>query len=354
MVEFFKFQWLCAKEAWRGSFDLANAWYGLWGPVIIWLGSYWWGHPLTLPDKLDGYAIGLVFAFLGATWVGLLIARFFSAPARLYWNQFRNVRALEANIVSLKAAGDGSNNGPNWSILDLFTHIDPDFLSRADDGVGSRWDEVGNDIRDQAAVGRLRIWGRTTPQGADGILGQRPTLRLIEPNYWTMAFFTYRFFVNTAGDAPHTYLEMGRSGVEYTDLQVNRAEVLKLWPGEPDDLAEGYPNVRLADSPAAVALFEGSERAKIIALLMQEKILSWARVSASVSHDFVLLAGNVWGMSAFRCDPKNHADAGSINQTYLRQRNTPNAAFYDVCMNFAQLKRAWPSLEIRRTKCDVL
>jgi hypothetical protein len=62
------------------------------------------------------------------------------------------------------------------------------------------------------------------------MLGEREALRLIEPSYWTMAFFTYSFFDSTAGDAPHTYLEVGRSGVEYTDLRVNRAEASFIWP----------------------------------------------------------------------------------------------------------------------------
>jgi hypothetical protein len=230
MGEFLKFQWLCAKEAWRGSFILANAWYGLWGPVLIWLGSYWWGHPLKLSVNLDRYAIGLVLACLAATWVGLLIARFLIAPAQLYWGQYKKARKLETDIANLSAAEEGSDSGPNWLIHDLFTHVDPNLLSRTDEEVGDRWDEIGNDIRDQAAVGRLKIWGRTMPRGADSVLGQRTTLRLIEQSYWTMAFFTYSFFDNTAGDVPHTYLEVGRSGVEYTDLRVNRAEALKLWP----------------------------------------------------------------------------------------------------------------------------
>jgi hypothetical protein len=351
VIEFFKFQWLCAKEARRGSFNLANAWSGLWGPVLIWLGSYWWGRPLTLPDRLDGYAVGLGFAFLAATWVGLLVARFFAAPAELYWQQNEKARGLEDEIIDLKVAGEGSDSGPDWPIHEVFSYLEPDVLERPDDNL---WQKAGDEIRDALSLGRLRIWGRLHKTNLGDWVGERAALRLIDKKYWEKAFFTYIFFDSSAQDATHCYSDRDTGRPAYTDLQVNRAEVLKLWPGEPGDLAEGYPNVRLADSPAAMALFDGLERAKIIALLTQEKLSSWARVSASQSHDFVLLGGGVWTMSTFRCDPKNPDDRGTINQTYLRQRQTLNAAFYDVCMNFAQLKRAWPSLEIRRTKCDIV
>jgi hypothetical protein len=363
MLDFIKFGWRCFKHAWRGCWTMANELAGLLGGGILfvilfllrdWLRAMNWIEAPTTLWGTAGYAVALAVASVVLSFLVIFSWRLALAPAQLYWEQYRKAERLRDELCPAKSGAQHQDSGPNWLIDELFTHIDPDLLSRTDDGVGDRWDEIGNAIRDQAAIGHLKIWGRTMPNGADSILGQRASLRLIEPDYWTIAFFTYSFFDSTAGDVPHTYLAVGRNGVQYTDLQVNRAQVLKLWPGEPDDLAEGYPNVRLADSPAVLALFDGVERAKIIALLTQEKISSWARVSASVSHDFVLLAGSVWAQSAFRCDPKNPADAGSINQTYLRQRNTTNAAFYDVCMNFFQLKRAWPSLEIRRTKCDVL
>jgi hypothetical protein len=129
----------------------------------------------------------------------------------------------EAQLTTLKT-------GPDWPIHDVFTHINPDLLVRVDEGVGDSWDEIGNDIRDHAALGQLKIWGRPVRNGLGRMLGEREALRLIEPSYWTMAFFTYSFFDSTAGDAPHTYLEVGRSGVEYTDLRVNRAEASSIWP----------------------------------------------------------------------------------------------------------------------------
>jgi hypothetical protein len=118
---------------------------------------------------------------------------------------------------------------PNWPISELFSYIDPDMLTRADCHVDQLWDKIGNQIRDYASVGRLKIWGRPTNDGVDVLLGQRPSIRLIDPSYWAAAFFTYSFFDSTSGDAAHTYLKFGQHGSEYTDLQVNRAEASQLW-----------------------------------------------------------------------------------------------------------------------------
>ncbi|MCO5131744.1 MAG: hypothetical protein M9932_14465 [Xanthobacteraceae bacterium] len=38
---------------------------------------------MTLPDKLDGYALLFVLAFLGSTWIAVLLGRLFLAPARI-------------------------------------------------------------------------------------------------------------------------------------------------------------------------------------------------------------------------------------------------------------------------------
>jgi hypothetical protein len=119
---------------------------------------------------------------------------------------------------------------PDLPIQDLFSHIDPEFLTRTDEAVGDRWDVVGDQIRDRAALGALKIWGRPVRDGVDRLLGQREALRLIEAPYWTTSFFTYSFFDSTSGDAPHTYLQFGHSGEQYTDLQVNRKEAYRLWP----------------------------------------------------------------------------------------------------------------------------
>jgi hypothetical protein len=152
-----------------------------------------------------------------------------------FWPLLRNSKVIRIGgplrSKQMGAAPAPSRNPhPDLPICDLFAHINPDFLSRTDDDVGDAWDKVGNNIRDQASLGHLEIWGRIVRDGPDRILGQRAALQLIEPSYWTKAFFTYSFFDNRSGDTPHTYLEAGQTGVEYTDLNVNRAEALSIWP----------------------------------------------------------------------------------------------------------------------------
>jgi hypothetical protein len=135
---------------------------------------------------------------------------------------------------------------------------------------------------------------------------------------------------------------------------VNRAEVLKLWPGEPDDLAEGFANVRVADAPDVIDLFNGRERTKLVGLLETGKLTTWARLSASIGSDLTRIDGSIWNTHSFRFIPNaDQDDPGTINQTYLRSKGGHNSSHYDVCLNFAQLKRAWPHLQIRRSACDV-
>jgi hypothetical protein len=63
----------------------------------------------------------------------------------------------QAELTALKT-------GPDWPIQDLFTHINPDLLVRVDDAVGDSWDDIGNDIRDHAALGQLKNLGASRPR----------------------------------------------------------------------------------------------------------------------------------------------------------------------------------------------
>jgi hypothetical protein len=94
------FYWECFKEAFTGSFSLANTWFGLWGPVLVWLLLKWWGYTMTLPEHLDAYAILVVLAFLGSTWIGTIIVRFFNAPVTAYDKKQCEINSLlSANRV---------------------------------------------------------------------------------------------------------------------------------------------------------------------------------------------------------------------------------------------------------------
>jgi hypothetical protein len=95
-------------------------------------------------------------------------------------------------------------------------------------------------------------------------------------------------------------------------------------------------------------LFEGGARAKLIGLLAAGKIASWARVSSGKSRDLIKLDGGMWSTHTFAFLPRD--GDGRINQTFLQAKGY--SSHYDVCMNYAQLKRVWPDLLIRRSDCD--
>src|SRR6266478_4527973 len=92
----------CLKEAFSGSFTVANAWSGLWGPVLVWTYFWWRGRTMTLPEHLDSYALLVLLAFLGSTWIGVIIVRFINAPVMAYAQGQKNNAILVASNVARK------------------------------------------------------------------------------------------------------------------------------------------------------------------------------------------------------------------------------------------------------------
>jgi hypothetical protein len=129
-------------------------------------------------------------------------------------------------LIQVTATPTPGGVQPDWPIRELFCHIRPDLLENPSEAA---WEGVGNDLRDAFALNLVKVWGRPVADGIAKMLGERPVLRLIESGYWHAAHFTFAFFDDTAGDAPHTYTERNSSLPEYTDLQVNRAEALAAW-----------------------------------------------------------------------------------------------------------------------------
>jgi len=117
---------------------------------------------------------------------------------------------------------------PNWRIDELFSHIDPNVLNPSDAG-RDPWEVVGGQIRDALSLRRLRIWGRPVEDHASA-LSETEALREIDATYWQSATFTYWFFDSTAAGQPHTHVPPHSGLLQYTDLRVNRAEALKIWP----------------------------------------------------------------------------------------------------------------------------
>jgi hypothetical protein len=137
-----------------------------------------------------------------------------------------------------------------------------------------------------------------------------------------------------------------------SDLLRNATAATSAVSGALQILESLYPNVRVADNPAVIQLFS-SDRTKLLALLHEEAIYAWAR-NMTGSKDLVRITRSHWGKLQFSFAPKT-SDPRSINQTFLRTKSPAFqiSAFYDLCLNSVQLLRAFPSLQLQTSKCDV-
>jgi hypothetical protein len=120
-------------------------------------------------------------------------------------------------------------------------------------------------------------------------------------------------------------------------------------------IATGWGNVRVADNPAAIALFTdyGPDRNKFLALLTQNNISCWARRMTGRS-DLVAVGANIWnGSGYFRFEPKNENNPGAIHQTYIHDDFSKRDIFFDLYLNLAQMKLAWPTIKLQEATEEV-
>ena len=238
----FKFWWRCVQYAWRGCLSLANGSASAVGGAILtslvwifspYLQAHEWVEAPTSYLGVTALATGTAVGSVIVTFILFFFIRLGLAPASLYRNE--QTRANNLNKELERTRGDSQSTGPNWPIHELFSHLEPSVLDETEKNL---WESASLKIRDAASLGRLRIWGRLFKTDLGPWVGERASLREIEPTYWQKAFFTYWFFDVTAGDdAAQCYADRSEGVPAYTDLQVNREEVLRLWPGEPDDIA---------------------------------------------------------------------------------------------------------------------
>jgi hypothetical protein len=116
-------------------------------------------------------------------------------------------------------------------------------------------------------------------------------------------------------------------------------------PKEQDDnLSDHYPDIRVADSNAAIALFSGAEGDKLIPLLEAEKISAWGRLMTGGAP--TRIPGRVWRTNQLWFLPKNDGP-GRINQTFIKSkgRTESSSSYFDVFLNLTQIKRVWPSFD---------
>ncbi|TWB01778.1 hypothetical protein [Bradyrhizobium stylosanthis] len=111
-------------------------------------------------------------------------------------------------------------------------------------------------------------------------------------------------------------------------------------------ISSDIPNVRVADCPAALELFDHPEQDKLLPLLEAEKLIAWARPMKPISDHPALIKvqGAVWRDHVLEFFPRGDGP-GRINQTFIRTRPSKDSIFYDVFLNAHQLRQVWPNID---------
>lgn len=170
----------------------------------IFLGLFAWGFNVANPDIPAIW--GQLAMFLAL--LGLAVTVFFAL------RDFRNF--FPANLQA------GTQPFPDWTIRELFLHIDPYQLEDDNPPGGSVWRDIGDDVKDHLSAGDLIGWGRK----AEG----NQSITKIRKSYWSGSNFTYWFFDSDGNNQSAHVLK--KNDADYRDLRVNRAQALKIWPNK--------------------------------------------------------------------------------------------------------------------------
>jgi hypothetical protein len=135
----------------------------------------------------------------------------------------------------------------------LFGHIRPDYPLTASKTVGvattdnldDRWKPIGDEVIKQLSVGRLHATGRMEAHRPLRHLAPAP----IPQAYWQSAKFSFYFLDHNGKNQDHV---VNDDGVRYSDLEVNRAEALTIWPEEP------WPDFKKWDKKEKFELYEAA------------------------------------------------------------------------------------------------
>ena len=120
---------------------------------------------------------------------------------------------------------------PDWPIAELFRHVNPAVVGEREPGPVLK--ETGRAILDKLAIGRMSAWGRRDwdDYGDDQHSSTQVPIRR---EYWETAQWTYFFLEDPGRERVHCDLPWhDRRSEGYRDIQVNRAQVLAIWPSSP-------------------------------------------------------------------------------------------------------------------------
>jgi hypothetical protein len=126
-------------------------------------------------------------------------------------------RVWKSNKATIEALKASDSPAPDWSIRNLFDYINPDALA------SNTHDQIGMDILDRLATGRLTAWGRLAGKG------RRMPLTEIETDFWHNAIFTYWFLTEINNDDVHAHSMDPLDTVRYRDVEVNKARAMQIW-----------------------------------------------------------------------------------------------------------------------------
>lgn len=192
------------------SLVIAAAWGFRWEAIRGILYERGWTMLMEHAEVVLHYGVPVVLVGLG---IGLFI---WSKPAKI------------------TAPAPGIPTPSAWPIRELFSHVRPDYpltsvktVGRSTtDNLDDRWKPIGNDVIKQLSVGRLHAIGRKEVYQPLRHLASAP----IPQSYWESAKFTFYFLDHDGKNLDHV---VNDDGVRYSDLEVDRAEALAIWPFEP-------------------------------------------------------------------------------------------------------------------------
>jgi len=138
-----------------------------------------------------------------------------------------NLKLGGSQVVARKSADARSaqQSFPDWTIRELFIHIDPSILTAGE----ARGNAIASKVRDELSVGKLKAWGRNDARLS---FGKDAPLEEIGKDYWRNGSLEPYFFL--AGEdhrwLVHAKPEANLSGPHYRDIHVNKSQVMALWP----------------------------------------------------------------------------------------------------------------------------
>jgi hypothetical protein len=155
-----------------------------------------------------------------------------------------------------------------------------------------------------------------------------------------VVWFTYQYIKGQlALEVPDPAIEAQK---QHTAAILAQTEAWKSTAS--DDLnVVPVPNIRVADNPIALNLFDGTGRDKLFPLLEAGKLIAWARPMGAGEPPPIRLEGDIWRSHFFE---HRSAHGQSIPQTFVKERSGGRPSYYDVFLNLEQCMRFWPDFAL--------